>query len=222
MLRPIRLAGVTALCLAALACGRDEGTGVGLADAPATAEISDGPHDVAVLTLKDLGTIRFELLPELAPKTVENFVTLAEDGFYDGTYFHRVIPGFMIQGGDPNTKDNDPRNDGRGGPGYSIPDEMSDVSHVRGIVSMANSGRNSGGSQFFIVQGDALHLDGRHAVFGRVVEGMDVVDAVTQMELDKYGRYGPPDRPYPVDALLESVRIEPAAAANVAAGSGGG
>jgi len=203
-----------ALILAA--CGSDEPAAAPAAGSPPPphATLDDGPHDVAVLRIRDLGTIRFELLPEVAPKTVANFVKLADAGFYDGTQFHRVIPGFMIQGGDPNTKGKDPRGYGKGGPGYKIPDEFTDLSHTRGIVSMANAGYpNTGASQFFIIRGDATHLDGRHAAFGRVVDGMDVVDAISELELDTVGRYGPRDRPHPVPAVVESIRIEPAATA---------
>jgi peptidyl-prolyl cis-trans isomerase B (cyclophilin B) len=186
----------------ALGCGGGEAK-------PPGEPVADGPHEVAVLTLQELGEIRFELLPELAPRSVENFKKLAGEGFYDGTSFHRVIPGFMIQGGDPLTKDNDPRNDGKGGPGYTIPDEFSALPHARGIVSMAKKNTpHSGGSQFFIVHQDAPHLDGRYSVFGRVVRGMDVVDAIAELEIDKFGRYGPTDRPYPVSAVIESVRVE--------------
>jgi cyclophilin family peptidyl-prolyl cis-trans isomerase len=122
-----------------------------------------------------------------------------------------VIPGFMIQGGDPNSKDNDPRNDGRGGPGFRVPDEFTDFPHLRGIVAMANSGApNTAGSQFFIVHQDTPNLDGRYTVFGVVIEGLDVVDAITRLEIDEFGRYGPPERPYPISAVMEKVRIEPA------------
>jgi peptidyl-prolyl cis-trans isomerase B (cyclophilin B) len=122
-----------------------------------------------------------------------------------------VIPGFMIQGGDPLTKNIDPRDDGRGGTDYDIADEFSAVSHTRGVVSMANQGRHdSAGSQFFIVHQDSSHLDGRFTVFARVVEGIEVVDAVTELTIDKYGRYGPRDRPYPKDARIASIHIEPA------------
>jgi peptidyl-prolyl cis-trans isomerase B (cyclophilin B) len=210
--------------LAAPALGLGGFTGCGgdarsqAAPQPARAErrpedfIAPGPHPIAVLELEGLGEIRIELLPELAPRTVTNFEKLADQGFYDGTYFHRVIPGFMIQGGDPATKNHDPRDDGKGGPGYTIVDEFSDYPHVRGTVSMAHAGRpSSAGSQFFIVHQDSPHLDGKYTVFGRVVAGMDVVDAVTELEIDRYGRYGPRDRPYPVDARLASAHIEPAA-----------
>jgi peptidyl-prolyl cis-trans isomerase B (cyclophilin B) len=193
-----------------LACGAEPPT----SETPVSPEslLAEGPHAVAVIQVKGLGTIRFELLPELAPKTVENFVSLASKGFYDGTTFHRVIPGFVIQGGDPNSRNNDPRDDGRGGPGYSIDAEFNAFPHVRGAVSMARgSSPNSAGSQFFIVLADSHDLDGQYTVFGRVIEGMDVADAVTRVKIDTYGRYGPPDRPYPEDVVIESIRIEPAA-----------
>jgi len=177
------------------------------------ADISDGPHDIAVLTIKDLGEIRFELLDEIAPKTTANFAKLAGEGYYDGTQFHRVIPGFMIQGGDPNTKEKDPRRYGKGGPGYTIDDEHSDLPHTRGIVSMAKTAaRNSGGSQFFILLGDAPQLDGKHSIFGRVVSGMEVATAIVELPRDDAGRYGPRNRPYPTPALVEKAVIEPAAA----------
>jgi peptidyl-prolyl cis-trans isomerase B (cyclophilin B) len=208
---------MAALGLAAAHCSPDAGDSATREPArPAMprARIAAGPHDVAVLDLGELGVIRIELLPELAPKTVANFIKLARSGFYDGTYFHRVIPDFMIQGGDPNTRNADPRDDGGGGPGYSIADEFSDYSHVRGTVSMANKGHpNTGASQFFIVQRDSPSLDGKYSVFGRAIEGMEVVDAVTRLEIDVYGRFGPRDRPYPVNATLRSVRIEPASVA---------
>ncbi len=143
--------------------------GCGGADATQPTVVGDGPHDVAVLRIKDLGEIHIELLPELAPRAVENFVKLAGESFYDGTNFHRVIPGFMIQGGDPLSKDRDPRNDGRGGPGYTIKAEFNDISHKRGIVSMARAqDPDSAGSQFFIVVSDQENwkkmLDGQFSV----------------------------------------------------------
>ncbi|MBW2495272.1 MAG: peptidylprolyl isomerase [Deltaproteobacteria bacterium] len=200
---------LSALLLAA--CGEE----VPVEEPPVTAAdlIAEGPHPHAILEIRDLGQIRIELLPEIAPQTVENFIQLSKDGFYEGITFHRVIPGFMMQAGDPASRDPDPRQLGSGGPGYDIPDEFSAFPHTRGVVSMANRGRpNTGGSQFFIVHQDALHLDGRHAVFGRVVEGMEVVDAITQVEIDTYGRYGPTDRPYPVSVVIDAVRIERAEA----------
>jgi cyclophilin family peptidyl-prolyl cis-trans isomerase len=171
--------------------------------------LAEGPHPVADLHVRDLGSIRIELLPEAAPKTVAQFEKLAGEGFYDGTTFHRVIPDFMIQGGCPNTRNADPRDDGKGGGEIFLEDEFTDLPHQRGAVSMANRGSlNSGGSQFFIVLADATHLDGKHAVFGRVIEGMEVADAIARLEIDKFGRYGPPDRPYPVSAVVESIRVD--------------
>ena len=128
------------------------------------------------------GAIVLELYPEDAPKTVENFVTLARDGFYDGVIFHRVIPDFMIQGGDPTGT-------GRGGPGYQFEDEFNDRKVVRGALAMANAGPNTNGSQFFIVTADAASwLDGKHTVFGKVTDGMDVVDAISQLPRDGMDR----------------------------------
>ena len=129
------------------------------------------------------GNISFELLPELAPETVRNFEKLTKDGFYDGTLFHRVIPGFMIQGGDPNTKNPNMKNQwGTGGPGYNINAEFNSKSHLRGIVSMARAADpNSAGSQFFIMHGDNAGLDHQYTVFGKVTEGMDIVDKITQL-----------------------------------------
>src|SRR3954465_13911268 len=122
------------------------------------------------------GTIELELFEEDAPKTVENFTKLARDGFYDGVIFHRVIEGFMIQGGDPTGT-------GSGGPGYQFEDEANDHRVVRGAAAMANAGPNTNGSQFFIVTADeASWLDGKHTVFGRVTSGMDVVDTISNVE----------------------------------------
>jgi peptidyl-prolyl cis-trans isomerase B (cyclophilin B) len=124
------------------------------------------------------GAIALELFDDDAPKTVENFVKLARDGFYDGVIFHRVIPDFMIQGGDPTGT-------GRGGPGYTFEDEINDHKVERGALAMANAGPDTNGSQFFIVTTDsAPWLDGKHTVFGRVTDGMDVVDAISEVERD--------------------------------------
>jgi len=136
------------------------------------------------------GTIELELFPEDAPKTVGNFTKLVGDGFYDGVIFHRVIPDFMIQGGDPTGT-------GSGGPGYTFEDEFNDHRVVRGALAMANAGPNTNGSQFFIVTADACPwLDGKHTVFGQVTDGMDVVDTISALDTD------PADRP------RESVVIE--------------
>jgi len=131
------------------------------------------------------GKISFKLISELAPETVRNFEKLARDGFYDGTLFHRVIPGFMIQGGDPNTKTDNKGSWGQGGPGYNIKAEFSSRSHLRGIVSMARSqDPNSAGSQFYIVTADSTFLDRQYTVFGEVTEGMDIADKIVNLERD--------------------------------------
>ena len=128
------------------------------------------------------GAIGLELHDEDAPKTVENFLKLARDGFYDGVIFHRVIPDFMIQGGDPTGT-------GSGGPGYTFEDEFNDHKVVRGALAMANSGPNTNGSQFFIVTADACPwLDGKHTVFGRVTDGIDVIDAISGTDTDSRDR----------------------------------
>ncbi len=133
----------------------------------------------------NFGKISFKLLPELAPETVRNFIKLSQSGFYDGTLFHRVIPGFMIQGGDPNTKTDNKGSWGMGGPGYNIKAEFSSRSHLRGIVSMARSqDPNSAGSQFFIVTADSTFLDRQYTVFGEITEGMDVADKIVNLNKD--------------------------------------
>jgi peptidyl-prolyl cis-trans isomerase B (cyclophilin B) len=130
------------------------------------------------------GEIEIELLPDKAPGHVKNFVDLAQKGFYEGTTFHRVIPGFMIQGGDPNTRDaSAPR--GTGGPGYTIDAEFNDTPHKRGVLSMARADDpNSAGSQFFICVADAAFLDRQYSAFGRVARGMEVADAIVSMKRD--------------------------------------
>ncbi len=141
------------------------------------------------------GSVSVELFLEKAPKTTKNFIELARKGFYDGVLFHRVMDGFMIQGGDPTGT-------GRGGPGYTIPDEFHpDLSHSEeGILSMANAGPDTGGSQFFITLEATPWLDGKHAVFGKVTEGMEVVRAIGKTPT------GRGDRPIQ-DVVMESVRI---------------
>ena len=134
----------------------------------------------------NFGKIAIELLPNLAPETVRSFVKLAKTSFYDGTLFHRVIPGFMIQGGDPNTKKSDKSKWGTGGPGYNIKAEFNSKSHLRGIVSMARStDPDSAGSQFFIVTTDSTFLDRKYTVFGQVIEGMSVADKIVNLPRDK-------------------------------------
>lgn len=134
----------------------------------------------------NLGNIAIKLLPELAPETVRNFEKLARDGFYDGTLFHRVIPGFMIQGGDPNTKTGNKSSWGMGGPGYTIKAEFNSRSHLRGIVSMARAqDPDSAGSQFFIVTTDSTFLDRQYTVFGEVLEGIEVADKIVNLQRDQ-------------------------------------
>jgi cyclophilin family peptidyl-prolyl cis-trans isomerase len=144
------------------------------------------------------GTFKVELFEDAAPQTTGNFVSLAQKGFYDGVIFHRVIDGFMIQGGDPTGT-------GRGGPGYQIKDEFGKgLRHdVEGILSMANAGPNSGGSQFFVTLAPTPWLDGKHAIFGKVVEGMDVVRKIGKVQT-KGG-----DRPA-ADVVMEEVKVEEA------------
>src|SRR5687768_11051980 len=138
------------------------------------------------------GPIRIELFEEDAPQTVGNFKKLAGDGFYDGVIFHRIIPDFMIQGGDPTGT-------GMGGPGYEFEDEFNDHRVVRGALAMANAGPNTNGSQFFIVTAeDASWLDGKHTVFGRVTSGMDVVDRISQAERDANDR---PRKPVTIERV---------------------
>ncbi len=133
----------------------------------------------------NFGKISFKLIPESSPETVRNFEKLAKEGFYDGTLFHRVIPGFMIQGGDPNTKTDNKSSWGMGGPGYNIKAEFSSRSHLRGIVSMARSqDPDSAGSQFFIVTADSTFLDKQYTVFGEVIEGIDIADKIVNLERD--------------------------------------
>ncbi|MEK7069838.1 MAG: peptidylprolyl isomerase [Patescibacteria group bacterium] len=141
---------------------------------------------VNVLMKTNYGNIKLELFAKDAPETVNNFLKLSKSGFYDGVRFHRVIKGFMIQGGDPNSKDDDWSNDGTGGPGYAFNDEINSHKIIRGVLAMANAGPNTNGSQFFIVTTEsAPWLDGKHTVFGKVIEGMDVVDKIENTAVDK-------------------------------------
>jgi len=130
------------------------------------------------------GIIKFEFFTNDAPKTVENFVKLAKEGFYDGTKWHRVVPGFVIQGGDPNSKDDDPTNDGQGGPGYTIEAEFNDNPHLEGTVAMARSqDPDSAGSQFYICLDAQPSLNGQYTVFGQVTEGLDVVHKIERYDV---------------------------------------
>lgn len=142
-------------------------------------------NPVVTIEMENGGIIKAELYPEKAPNTVNNFISLAKSGFYDGLVFHRVISGFMIQGGDPS-------GNGTGGPGYGIKGEfvlngfrLNNIKHIRGVLSMARaSNPDSAGSQFFIMHQNAAHLDGQYAAFGRVIEGMETVDKIAASEVD--------------------------------------
>lgn len=158
-------------------------------------------NPIATITMENGKQIKVELYPEIAPNTVNNFISLANKGFYNGLKFHRVIRGFMIQGGCP-------KGNGTGGPGYGIKGEFSDngfandIYHERGVISMARSMQpDSAGSQFFIMHADAPHLDGKYAAFGKVIEGMDVVDEIADEYTDPY------DKPF-YDQIMKSVTVE--------------
>ena len=164
-------------------------------------------NPIVTIKMKNGGVIKAELYPEIAPNTVNNFISLIDKGFYDGVIFHRVIPGFMIQGGDPD-------GNGMGGPGYSIKGEFSrngfknELKHKRGVLSMARRGSdpeteetmNSASSQFFIVHKDSTYLDGKYASFGKVIEGMDVVDSLANSQTDDN------DKPLS-DKVINSIRF---------------
>ncbi|MCD8008229.1 MAG: peptidylprolyl isomerase [Clostridiales bacterium] len=141
-------------------------------------------NPIVTIEMENGGVMKAELYPEIAPNTVNNFISLVKKGFYDGVIFHRVIPGFMIQGGDP-------QGTGMGGPGYEIKGEFSangfanDLKHSRGVLSMARTmAPDSAGSQFFVMVADAPHLDGQYASFGKVIEGMDVADQIVSTRRD--------------------------------------
>jgi peptidyl-prolyl cis-trans isomerase B (cyclophilin B) len=164
------------------------------------AQTVSGKAPEAIIETK-FGSMEIRFFPDKAPKHVENFITLAKSGFYDKTIFHRVIPGFMIQGGDPNTKDekNKPQY-GTGGPGHNVKAEFNDRPHVRGTVSMARSkDPDSAGSQFFIVVKDSPSLDGQYTVFGEVVKGMEVADKIVSQPRDA--------RDNPLERIEMRVRI---------------
>ena len=158
-------------------------------------------NPIVTITMEDGSVIRAELYPDIAPNTVNNFISLIKKGYYDGVIFHRVIPGFMIQGGDP-------KGTGTGGPGYCIRGEFTrngfqnDLKHTEGVLSMARTmAPDSAGSQFFIMHKDSPHLDGQYASFGKVTEGMDVVDRIAKADRD------PMDRPYE-DQRMKSVTVD--------------
>ena len=173
---------------------------LGLSACANTNSGNNGEPIMVEITMRDGGVIKLELYPDMAPITVENFTKLAGEGFYDGLIFHRVINGFMIQGGDP-------EGPGMGGSGENIKGEFAingvanDISHVRGVISMARSrSYNSASSQFFIVHQDATYLAGQYAAFGRVIEGMDVVDAIAATQTNAN------DRPL-TEQIIETIRV---------------
>lgn len=148
---------------------------------------TDAPKSTRAIIKTKLGDIEVKFYPDVAPKHVENFIKLAKAGFYNGTIFHRVIPGFMIQGGDPNTKDSLKKDTyGQGGPGHTVKGEFSDLPHKRGIVSMARAADpDSAGSQFFIVVEDSRFLDRKYSVFGEVTKGIGVADKIVNLARDE-------------------------------------
>jgi len=195
------------LSLALIGCSTSnktskEETNTGSNDLSKETEKKEGDKNpVATIEMEDGKTIKLELYPEIAPNTVRNFISLANSKFYDGLIFHRVISGFMIQGGDP-------EGTGMGGPDYSIYGEFTNnqfentLLHTKGVISMARSNdKNSAGSQFFIMSKDATHLDGDYAAFGKVIEGMDVVDSIEQVET------GNDDRPKK-DIKIKSISVD--------------
>ena len=155
-----------------------------------------------VVLKTNFGDIALELFSADAPKTVENFIKLSKSGFYNGTKFHRVIKGFMIQGGDPNSKDDDWSNDGMGGPGYKFEDEINSHKLVRGTLAMANAGANTNGSQFFIVTTESTPwLDGKHTAFGKILNGMDIIDKIESVKVNENDH--PTD-----DVVINSIEIK--------------
>ena len=176
---------------------------IGCSQGEINEEVRVPPKDlpVATIVIKDYGTIEAELYPHIAPNTVNNFISLANSGFYNNLTFHRVIKNFMIQGGDPN-------GDGTGGPGYNIKGEFTnnkfknDLKHTEGVLSMARSqSKNSAGSQFFIMTADSPHLDGQYASFGKVISGMDIVHDIENVETSSN------DKPVK-DIVIESIKVD--------------
>lgn len=195
------LAILLGACLA-LACGP-------AGEAPIAEATAPDPDEIAIIRMVDGGQIRIRFFADVAPAHVVNFKKLARRGYYDGTTFHRVIPDFMIQGGDELSKDDDPLNDGTGSPGYSLEAEFSDIPHRRGIVAMGRrSDPDSAGSQFYIMVADRPQwrevLDGKYTVFGEVIGGMAVADRIVATPRDVR------DRPLR-DQVVETVMIRPAA-----------
>lgn len=185
----------------------------GAAKGKAAAKSVGSPDDVAVMETSK-GRMVIEFWPKDAPKTVANFKKLARSGFYNGTGFHRIIAGFMVQGGDPKSKNPKAPDLGTGGPGWTIPDEFNDHKHEKGVLSMAHTAEpNSGGSQFFLMHGAAPFLDHKYSAFGHVVEGMDVVDAIANVKTGPNPSM-PGENSKPLEwVTVKSVKIVPRAVA---------
>lgn len=196
------LVGISAMLIALAGCTNKNISSQDTDEENETTVESTGELPVATIKVKDFGTIKAELYPDKAPNTVNNFISLANSGFYDGLIFHRVIEGFMNQGGDPDGV-------GTGGPGYSIKGEFSnngytnnDLKHTAGVLSMARANDpDSAGSQFFIMAEEASYLDGDYAAFGKVIEGMDVVEAINSVETNSN------DKPLK-DVVIESITVD--------------
>lgn len=195
---------IVSMCLAIgfTGCGQQDNTDVVEGEEQKTEIVAIETTPIATIVIKDFGTVTVQLEPEMAPNTVNNFITLANEGFYDGLIFHRVIEGFMIQGGDP-------EGIGTGGPGYEIEGEFAQngfeantLSHTKGTISMARSNSpDSAGSQFFIMTADGTYLDGQYAAFGEVIDGLDVVENIEKVHTDMN------DKPEQ-DVVIESIRVD--------------
>lgn len=196
------LVGISAILIGLIGCANNKNSTTKKDEESEVSLESTEKLPIATIKVKDFGTIKAELYPNKAPNTVNNFISLSNSGFYDGLTFHRVIKGFMNQGGDPNGI-------GTGGPGYSIKGEFSnngytqnDLKHTAGVLSMARaSNPDSAGSQFFIMAEAAPHLDGNYAAFGKVTEGMDVVKAINSVETNSN------DNPV-TKVVIESIRVD--------------
>ena len=202
------LVGISAILIGLVGCTNNNNSNQNNDSESETTIESSGELPIATIKVKDFGVIKAELYPDKAPNTVNNFISLANSGFYDGLIFHRVIEGFMNQGGDPDGI-------GTGGPGYSIKGEFSnngytknDLKHTAGVLSMARSNDpDSAGSQFFIMAEDASSLDGKYAAFGKVVNGLDVVEAINNTEVEKNKSTGEKSTPV-TPIVIEEIRVD--------------
>jgi len=200
-----RMKNLTFVLIALLAAALAAGCGGSTKDATTEQSRDSGATETVVILKTNQGDISVRFFPETSPEHVKNFIEHSKSGLYTGTCFHRVIPGFMIQGGDPNSKDEDPNNDGMGGysylgPGTNVDAEFNDIPHKRGILSMARSqDPNSAGSQFFIMHQDYPSLDGQYTVFGEVVDGIEVVDAIVTTPRNNRDR---PNTPQCINEIL--------------------